>query len=113
MTGASILRLTAVAAAVAGVTLLFFRLIPVNATTAGFAYLVTVLILASGWGLVEGIAASVLSMLCFNFYFLPPVGTFTIADPQNWIALVAFLAAAIIASQLSNRARRRTIDAVA
>ncbi len=113
MTRASILRLTAVAAAVAGVTLLFFRLIPVNATTAGFAYLVTVLILASGWGLVEGIAASVLSMLCFNFYFLPPVGTFTIADPQNWIALVAFLAAAIIASQLSNRARRRTLDAVA
>lgn len=113
MTRLGIFRLAAVVAAVAAVTLLFFRVIPVNATTAGFAYLVTILIVASGWGLVEGIAASVLSMLCFNFYFLPPVGAFTIADPQNWIALVAFLAAATLASQLSNRARRRTLDALA
>ncbi len=113
MTRLGILRLAAVVAAVAGVTLLFFRLIPVNATTAGFAYLVAILMMASGWGLAEGILASALSILCFNFFFLPPVGTFTIADPQNWIALVAFLAAAIIASQLSNRARRRTLDAVA
>ena len=113
MTRLGILRLAAVAAAVAGVTLLFFRLIPVNATTAGFAYLVAILMMASGWGLAEGILASALSMLCFNFFFLPPVGTFTISDPQNWIALVAFLAAATLASQLSNRARRRTLDAVA
>ena len=113
MTRLGILRLAAVVAAVAGVTLLFFRLIPVNATTAGFAYLVAILTMASGWGLAEGILASVLSMLCFNFFFLPPVGTFTISDPQNWIALAAFLAAAILASQLSNRARRTTLDALA
>ncbi len=50
-------------------------------------------------------------MLCFNFFFLPPVGTFTIADPQNWVALVAFLVTAIVASQLSGRARQREIDA--
>ena len=51
-------------------------------------------------------------MLCFNFFFLPPVGTLTIADPQNWVALVAFLVTAIVASQLSGRARQREIDAV-
>jgi two-component system sensor histidine kinase KdpD len=50
-------------------------------------------------------------MLCFNFFFLPPVGTFTIADPQNWVALSAFLVTAIVASQLSAGARKRAIDA--
>ena len=40
-------------------------------------------------------------MLGLNFFFLPPVGTFTIADPQNWLALTAFLVTAIVASQLS------------
>ena len=52
-------------------------------------------------------------MLALNFFFLPPVGTFTIADPQNWVALVAFLAAAVIASQLSAAAQARARDAVA
>src|ERR1019366_3310272 len=42
---------------------------------------------------------------------LPPVGTFTIADPQNWVALFAFLATAILAGQLSDRARRETANA--
>src|SRR5689334_834696 len=51
-------------------------------------------------------------MLCFNFFFLPPVGTFTIADPQNWVALIAFLVTAIVVSQLSGRARKRQSDAV-
>jgi two-component system, OmpR family, sensor histidine kinase KdpD len=45
------------------------------------------------------------------FFFLPPAGTFTIADPQNWVAFVAFLVTAVIASQLSGRARRQQIDA--
>ena len=47
----------------------------------------------------------------FNYYFLPPVGTFTIADPQNWVALTAFLVTAITASRLSEQARRRARDA--
>ena len=44
-------------------------------------------------------------MLCLNFFFLPPVGTFTIADPQNWVALFAFLAVSLVASNLSAVAR--------
>jgi two-component system sensor histidine kinase KdpD len=51
-------------------------------------------------------------MLCFNFFFLPPVGTFTIADPQNWVALAAFLVVSIVASNLSASARARATEAL-
>ena len=51
-------------------------------------------------------------MLCLNFFFLPPVGTFAIADPQNWVALFAFLAVSLVASNLSAVARARTQEAV-
>ncbi len=57
------------------------------------------------------VTTSVAAVLAFNFFFLPPVGTFTIEDPQNWVALLAFLITAITASQLSARAKRRTIEA--
>jgi two-component system sensor histidine kinase KdpD len=49
---------------------------------------------------------SVVAMLAFNYFFLPPVGHFTVADPQNWVALLAFLVTAIVGSQLSNRIRK-------
>ena len=55
---------------------------------------------------------SVIATLAFNYFFLPPIGTFTIADPQNWIALFAFLVTAVTASQLSERARRGTSSAI-
>jgi hypothetical protein len=65
-------------------------LVPVNATTIGFAYLLLVLVIATVWGFLEALVASILATLCFNFFFLPPVGRFTIAEPQNWIALFSF-----------------------
>jgi two-component system sensor histidine kinase KdpD len=49
----------------------------------------------------------------FNYWFLPPVGTLTIQDPQNWVALLAFLVTAVTASQLSAHARRRAAEAEA
>ena len=81
--------------------------IPVNATTVGFAYLLGILAIAATWGLIESIIASIAAMLCYNFYFLPPVGMFTIADPQNWVALFAFLTTALVASHLSDGKRSR------
>jgi two-component system sensor histidine kinase KdpD len=96
---------------VAAITVVCSRIVPVNATTAGFAYLLGVLAIAAWWGLVEAILASVVAMLCFNFYFLPPVGRFTIADPQNWVALFAFLATALMASHLSDREKRQFREA--
>jgi len=62
--------------------------------------------------LVESTVASIVAMLCFNYFFLPPIGTFTIADPRNWVALFAFLATSLMASQLSARAKRRTAEAI-
>ena len=85
-------RILAALGLIAAITFIFFRVLPVNATTTGFFYLVAILLIATAGGLVESTIASVAAMLCFNYFFLPPVGTFTIADPQNWVALFAFLA---------------------
>ncbi|HVB57792.1 MAG TPA: ATP-binding protein [Candidatus Acidoferrales bacterium] len=97
---------------VAAITILLFRYLHVNATTAGFFYLVVVLVIASAGGLVESTVASISAMLCFNYFFLPPIGTFTIENPQNWVALFAFLFTSLMASQLSARAKRRTKEAI-
>jgi two-component system sensor histidine kinase KdpD len=85
--------------------------VPVNATTAGFAYLVAVLFIAARWGLLEATLASLASVICLNYFFVPPIRTFTVADPQNWVALIAFLATAITASHLSAKARGRALEA--
>lgn len=105
-------RILAALALIAAITVFFSRFVRVNATTAGFLYLVGILVIATTGGLIESTLASVAAMLCFNYFFLPPVRTFTIADPQNWIALFAFLATSLTASQLSARAQRRTREAV-
>src|SRR5215472_17907709 len=93
------------------VTLVFKTIVPVNAQTAGFAYLITILLQAGYLGLAESVAASITATACLNYFFLPPIGRFTIADIQNWIALFAFLAASLVASQLSNRAKQRALEA--
>lgn len=94
------------------VTFLGFKVVPVNATTVGFAYLLLILIIASAWGFLEAAIASILATLVFNFFFLPPIGTFTIADPQNWVALTSFLATSLIASRLSAKAKARASEAI-
>lgn len=85
----------------------------VSPTTAALALLLVVLGCATLAPLRTAIAVSLVAMLTLNFGFLPPVGAFTIADPQNWMALFAFLMVAVIASQLSAAARDRERDAVA
>ena len=100
-------------AGVAAITWIGYSLGPsrVNATTAGFAYLLLILTIASVWGFLESVLASIAATFAFNFFFLPPVGRLTIADPQNWVALFSFLATALIASRLSTTARHRALDA--
>jgi two-component system sensor histidine kinase KdpD len=95
------------------VTYVLVSLLPVNALIAGFAYLLIILVVAANWGFLESIVTSITAMLCLNFYFLPPILTVTIGDPQNWVALFAFMATAATASQLSTRARQRTLEAQA
>jgi two-component system, OmpR family, sensor histidine kinase KdpD len=106
------LRLLVSLAGVAVVTFTGYAVIPHNPTTVGFAYLLLVLLIASNWGLAEATLASIAATLAFDRYFLPPIGTFDIADPQNWVALFSFLATALIASRLSARANRQALDAV-
>ncbi len=106
------LRLFASLAGVAVVTYTAHSIIPRNLTTVGFAYLLLVLLLASTWGLVEATLASFAATLAFNFFFLPPLYKFTIADPQNWVALFSFLATALITSRLSGRVKKQALDAV-
>src|SRR5215471_4757982 len=97
---------------VAAVTVCYRLLITgVNPTTVALSLLLVILFAAAAHGIGSAILASIAGMLCFNFFFLPPFGTFTIHDPQNWVALIAFLVTATIASQLSSAARKRTREA--
>jgi len=111
--GALLAHLAFGLATIAAITVVCTRVLSVNAITAGFAYLLGVLAIATAWGLVEAIVASVAAVLCFNFFFLPPIGQFTIADPQNWVALFAFLATALIASHISDREKKQALEAKA
>src|SRR5258707_13481378 len=94
---------TATAAVIVAV---YFRWLHVNDTTVALTFLVGILLVAANWGLRHSIYLSILSAAAFNFFFLPPVMTFTIGDTRNWIALLAFLVTGIVASQLAERARR-------
>lgn len=97
--------------AVGAVTWLAFSGLHVNSSTAAFSYLLLILALAARAGLAESITASLASVVAYNYFFLPPVGTLTIADPENWVALVVFLVTAVTASQLSASARRQAKEA--
>ena len=106
------LRFAASLALVAAI-IAVYRLTPVNNTTVALTLLLAILGISTWWGLAEATLASVLAVLGFNFYFLPPVGKFTIQDPENLVAFLAFLVTAVTASQLSARARRRAAEAEA
>ena len=106
-------RLTAGVAAVAAVTVVLGYWLRVsNAAIVSTTYLMVVLLVAATSRLRVAVVTSIAAMLCLNFFFLPPVGTFTIAEPQNWVALFAFLAVSLVASNLSAVARARTEEAV-
>src|SRR5215211_1082220 len=83
----------------------------VNATTVALTFLLLVLFLATAWGPKPAVLASVLAATSFNYFFLPPLGTFTISDPHNWVAIIAFLLTAVTVGQLSARAKQRTEEA--
>ena len=107
------LHLAAAAAALAAVTLTLGSWLHVaNAAIVSSAFLLVVLVVAATSRLWIAVATSFAAMLCLNFFFLPPVGTFRIADPQNWVVLFVFLAVSLVASNLSAVARDRTREAV-
>jgi len=98
-------RYAVVVVAIALITAIDFHL-RLNPTTVALMFLVAVLLISAYWGLRYAVVAAISATALFNYYFLPPIHTFTIADPQNWIALFAFLVTALVASNLAERARR-------
>ena len=111
--GIHVLRALACLVLVAAITWIAFSVLNVNALIVGFAYVLAVLVVAARWGLTESFVTSVAAMLCLNYYFLPPILSLTIADPQNWVALFVFMVTAITASQLSASVRNRAAEAQA
>ncbi len=103
-------RLAGALLIIAAITFLYYGA-PVNSTTVALTFLLAILGVATAWGLLEAVVASLAGVLCLNYFFLPPVGTFTIADPQNWVALSVFLVTSVVASQLSASAKRRAMEA--
>jgi two-component system sensor histidine kinase KdpD len=97
--------------AVAGITFLYRHIIPANQTTVALSFLLAILAVSAVWGMVVSVFMSVAAMLTFNYLFLPPIGKFSIADPQNWVALGAFLVTSIMGSQLSARIRKEADEA--
>ena len=106
-----IARLAASVGLIAVITAVCYRLMLVGATTAGFVYLIGVLLIGAKWGIAESIVSSILAMLCFDFFFLPPIGEFEIAQLQDWVALFAFLVTSITATRLAAQAQTRANEA--
>jgi two-component system sensor histidine kinase KdpD len=103
--------------AITGVATVTATLAPVHerfsSTTVALALLLVVVFAATLWGSRPALVAAVFGVLCLNFFFLPPLHTFVIAAPQNWMALAAFLITAVTVGQLSARAKRRAEEAEA
>jgi two-component system sensor histidine kinase KdpD len=103
-------RWTTAALLLAAIVCAYRFLAPANNTTVALTLLLLVLVLAR-WGLRYAVVTSIAASVCYNFFFLPPRGTFTIADPQNWLTLFAFLATAVVGSRLAEQARREATQA--
>lgn len=105
------LRFAVSAVIVCAIVFLYSHWLHVNPATVGFSLLLVILLISAAWGLRFALFTAIIATVAYNYFFLPPLFRFTIADPQNWIALFAFLITAVVASQLSERARRGTLYA--
>ncbi len=74
-------------------------------------YLLAIIPVAVAWGTVFAVTTAVGSMLAFNFFFVAPLYTFTVADTKNWFALIVFVVTAVVVSELASRSRRRAEEA--
>src|SRR2546427_68016 len=104
-------RFAAALGIVLAITFVYQKALGVNATTVALTFLLAILVVSTVWGLAVSVFMSIAATLAYNYYFLPPIGELTIADPQNWVALFAFLVTAVMASHLSARAKQQADDA--
>jgi two-component system sensor histidine kinase KdpD len=98
-------------AVVAGISFFYRHILHVNQTTVALSFLLAILAVSAVWGMAVSLAMSLVAVVAFNYFFLPPIGALTIADPQNWVALFAFLVTSIVGSQLSSRIRTEADEA--
>jgi two-component system sensor histidine kinase KdpD len=105
-------RYAAALLTVAVLTQFFRRETGFTVTTVVLAYLLCVLISSALWGLGISVFMSAIATLALDYYFFPPIGRFTITDPQDWASLFAFLITSVIGSELSARARREAEEAI-
>ncbi|MGA8217728.1 MAG: ATP-binding protein [Solirubrobacterales bacterium] len=105
------------AVAIGSVTLCTLAVYPLRlvapAVSLGVVYLLAVILVSTFWGLRIGLFTAFASAVAFNFFHIPPVGYFTIAEAQNWVALAVFFVTAAIASTLAELARTRAQEAEA
>jgi two-component system sensor histidine kinase KdpD len=97
---------------IAGVTgvMKLLELAEVPVLSLGALYLFAIVPIAIVWGVPYAVAGSVVSMLAYNFFFLPPLYTFTLADSRNWFALLVYLVTGLVVSELAARGRRRAAE---
>lgn len=88
-----------------------FRL-HVNLSTTGFVHLLVVVMVAMLAGFWEATVTSLVALICLNYFFVPPVYTFYIADPQNWVALITFESTALLVSRLSFQMEKQAQTAI-
>jgi two-component system, OmpR family, sensor histidine kinase KdpD len=106
-----VMGVTVSLALVAGTSFFYRHILHVNQTTVALSFLLAILAVSAVWGMAVSVAMSLVAVVAFNYFFLPPIGTLTIADPQNWVALFAFLVSSIMGSQLSSRIRTEADEA--
>src|SRR5579862_4159340 len=80
-------------------------------TNVALVFLTAVLGAAISYGIWPSLFACLTAILAYNFFFLPPLYTFTIADPENVVALFFFTVVAVVASYLSARVRAEAVSA--
>ena len=89
-------------------TVVIFALKPIAPVLSlGVLYLFAVLPVAAFWGFRYAVGVSIVSMLAFNFFFLPPTHTLRLAESENWVALAVYILTALSVSELATHARRR------
>jgi two-component system sensor histidine kinase KdpD len=84
----------------------------VNFSTTGFLHLLIVVLVATMSGFWEATVTSLVALTCLNYFFVPPVYTFYVADPQNWVALIAFESTALLVSRLSIQLEKQAGTAI-
>jgi two-component system sensor histidine kinase KdpD len=108
-----IARWAGVEIGLAGIVAFYRYVLHVNPTTVALTLLLYILFLAARMGLRYAVVTSFAAGGCYNYFFLPPIGHFTISEPQNVLALFAFLTTSVVASRMSGRIRRESADAIA